>query len=164
MLYDEITEKENNYIIIGLILAIIVTTIISISTSSKYVDVLPEVSGEAPIAKWEVFINSDPNKNINLIAGNTTQSYTVKVYSGSETAVIYSIELHDIPNYVLVSLDGGTPVAPTNNELSFENIGTIYTNDTSAHEHILTFSSSIDGDEITNKDLDLDVKFIQVSV
>ncbi len=160
MLYDEINEKENNYILLGLILAIIVTTIISISTSSKYVDVLPQKSGEAPIAKWEVFTNNDANKNINLIAGAQGQSYTIRVYSGSETAVDYSIEIHDVPSYITIDLDGVSKT-PTNNEIVFDNVGTILVGDTTAHEHTLTFSADLDSEEITDRDLDIDIKFVQ---
>ena len=164
MQYDEIKENENNYVIGFLIVAIIFTAILSISTSSKYISELNEKDATAPIAKWDVFTNNDANKNINIIAGTTTQSYTLQIYSGSETALSYSVELHDIPSYVLVSLDGATPVAPTNNEIVFNNVGTINANDTSAHQHTLTFSATLDADEITNRDLDLDVKFVQISV
>lgn len=154
-------EKENNIIIGLLIIAVLFTAIISISTSSKYTGELPEKQAEVPIARWEVFTNNDANKNINLIAGAQGQSYTIRVYSGSETAVDYSIEIHDVPSYITIDLDGVSKT-PTNNEIVFDNVGTILTNDQTAHTHTLTISAALNAEEITNRDLDLDVVFVQV--
>ena len=155
------TEKENNIIIGLLIIAVLFTAIISISTSSKYTGELPEKTAAAPIARWEVFTNNDANKNINLIAGGQGQSYTIRVYSGSETAVNYSVELHDVPSYLTVDLDGVSKT-PTNNEIVFDNVGTILTGDSSAHTHTLTISAALNAEEIIDRDLDLDVVFVQV--
>ncbi len=154
-------EKENNIIIGLLIIAVLFTAIISISTSAKYTGELPEKTAAAPIARWEVFTNNDSNKNISLIAGAQGQSYTIRVYSGSETAVDYSIEIHDVPSYITVDLDGETKT-PTNGEIVFDDVGTIYTNDTTAHTHTLTISAALNAEEIIDRDLDLDVVFVQV--
>ncbi len=135
-------------------------------TLSKYIGIANNY-GSTTVAKWEVFTDvSDNDSNVlNFIIGNasTNPSYTLKITSLSETKVMYSILLSDIPNGLEVKLDDGNYQVPSNGRIEFNDIGYIDTDDeTKTKVHVLTFNAPIDIDEISDSEINIDVLFNQV--
>ena len=161
-------EKKKNNLYILLLIAMIVSVfslslLFSAKTLGKYIEKLDRGS-EAAIAKWDVSIDTDANKNVNIISANTTQTYKVRVKSVSEVAADYSIKLTNVPDGVSVYLDDATtPVTSDNNEILFDNVGTLDVGDTEYHEHRLTFEAALTADASTSE-VNIEVLFVQVEL
>ena len=136
----------------------------SMSTFSRYQsDGVSNAS--AGVAKWEVSVNQTSASNtLNIVSGdNVAQSYKIKVESNSDVTVSYNIILSNLPDEIMVSLDGGTYQTPVNNEITFTNVGIFAVSDTTKErEHILYFKAPIDSDIPSTNEIDVDVKLIQV--
>lgn len=141
---------------------IILTFSFSVLTLSKYVSKV-EGDGGLKVAKWEVKLDTNLSSDtFTVVMGNGSQNYKLKVYSTSEVGVSYSIVLSNIPNGVQVSLDGATPLTPTNNKITFSNVGQFDANGAiKSREHTLSFSAILGSNEISDTDINMDVVFIQ---
>ena len=141
------------------------TSYFVVITLSKYLNKITG-QGTASIAKWEVSTDTTDNESntLNLTIGNTTQNYILKVTSTSETKAIYSIVLSNLSNEVQVKLDNGTYQTPTNNIITFSNVGYINANaETRTITHTLTFNVPIDSNIINANEINIDVTFNQVN-
>jgi hypothetical protein len=132
------------------------------NTLAKYIESLDKEK-EVIIVKWNVLIYTVSEININIISGNTMQTYKVRVKSVSEVAAYYSINITNIPEGVSVALDDLDPVTAVNNEITFENVGILNVGDFEYHEHRLTFNADLSA-EALETEVDIDVLFVQVEL
>ena len=144
---------------------IIFTSYFSVTTFSKYVGVIKDTA-TTKVAKWEVSVDTDENASdeLNVVIGNTTQSYKVKLTSTSDTKAFYSIILSNLPNSVQVKLDEEDYQYPVDSEIIFSDIGYINANATPENKsiiHTLTFSVPIGSDKIDSNTIDIDIIFNQ---
>ena len=157
-----IMKKLNTFFLIYLVFF---TTYFSMITLSKYTG---KVTGNGAIAaaKWEVSLDTTgANSTLNLVSGNTTQNYILKVTSTSEVAANYSVILSDLPAEIEVAIDGGTYKKPTNNKITFNNVGSFNANDSNTeHSHTLTFNAPLDSDIPSVNSVKLDVKIVQKTI
>jgi hypothetical protein len=140
------------------ILAIVSLTFFATFTYSRYKNV-SKGSGTIRGASWSVSMTGN-NEDIVLTSGTTEQTYTLTVTNNSEVDVVYSIELSNLPSGMKVKLDSGQYVEEVNNKITFNNAGTMLYG-TSPVNHVLTFSSVLDAQEITNKNFNINVVFKQ---
>ncbi len=160
-------EMKNNpyimFIIVMIVSVFSLSLLFSAKTLAKYIDSFDK-DKEVVIAKWDVSIDTDANKNVNIISANTTQTYKVRVKSVSEVAAHYSIKLTNVPDGVSVYLDDETtPLPALNNEIIFDNVGTLNVGDTAYHEHRLTFEADLTTEAATNE-VNIEVLFEQVEL
>lgn len=135
--------------------------LIAFSISLTYSTLRNKSKGNGIIdsASWSVSL-AGSNDNIEITSGNAEQSYVITVDNSSEVDVLYSIKLTDLPNDVKVKLDNNSYMDVINNEIAFENIGTLLYG-SSPKNHTLTFAAPLDANEITNKDFNINVEFKQ---
>ena len=162
-------KKLTTFLLIYLILF---TSYFSLITLSKYVGTTSG-SGTTTIAKWEVSTDTTDNlsNTVDVIIGNTTQSYTLKITSTSDVKAMYSIVLSNVPSDVQVKLENSstypTYQTPTNNNtITFSNVGYINANANSNDRtitHTLTFNVPIDSNTISARGINIDVIFNQAS-
>lgn len=140
------------------------TSFFTMRTLSRYISVV-RTDGEKTIAKWDVVVGNENTDTINLVAGNntSTQNYILSVTSNSETKVGYSIILSNVPNDILVSIDGGSNVSPTNNKVEFSssNFVILATDTNKTKQHTIKFTAPIDAAVRTNRDISVDLIFTQ---
>lgn len=148
-----------------LIYFVLVTSNFSILTLSKYVGIIGK-SGTATVAKWEVSTDTSDNTSdtLNMIIGNTQESYIIKITSTSDVKAIYSITLSNLPSGLEVMLDNGNYQTQVNNTITFNNVGYINANDTTRTKtHTLTFNVPIGTSSIDASNIDIDVVFNQIN-
>ncbi len=141
------------------------TLYFSMMTLAKYTS-SSTGTGTASIAIWDVSVDTSDNENntLNMVIGNTTQSYVLKITSTSETMASYSINLSNLPNEIKVKLDDDDYQIPNNNSITYENVGYINANedeDSRTITHTLTFQAPIDSNIIDSNEIDIDVIFKQ---
>ena len=120
----------------------------------------------AKVARWEMSVdtNDNLNDNLNIVSGNTTQDYKLKIISTSEVTAKYSIVLSDIPDNIQVSLDNSNAVTPVNNKITFSDVGAINSDSQNKIiDHTLTFSSPLVSNFIFDDEIYVDVIFYQVN-
>ena len=101
-------EILNKKIAIFLLLYFIVFTFyFSIITFSRYIGVIGNNKTTASIAKWDVSLDTSDNKSntLELVNGNTSNSYILKLTSQSETIATYSIVLTNLPENIRIGIE-----------------------------------------------------------
>ena len=146
-----------------LICVIIITLSYSFGSTARYTS---DVEGDSNtgVAKWNVSVAPVTQTNtFNAIAGNTAPiDYTVRVTSTSEVSSSYSIVVTNIPSGVKVAIDNGTEQTPTNNSITFSNVGTFNIGDVNNYrDHIITFSVPIESNAVNNNNINIQVVFSQ---
>ena len=156
-------KLKKKFLLFMFIYFVFFTLSLSLMTLSKFHTTVSNNSEEIAIAKWEVSLDeSESSDTLNIVNGNATQNYIVKLTSNSDVGAYYSIILTNVPNNVRVSLDGGTATAPTSNSIAFEDVGLINVTDTQkTKQHTLTFSASVGSGSINNNQIGIDVIFRQ---
>lgn len=123
-------------------------------------------SGGTSIARWDVSVDGDNsvlNDELELVSGNTPQSYNIKVTCESEVATKYSVVISDVPNDLEISIDGGSFQTPTNHEVTFTDIGTFPVNSANTeHQHTLTFNAPLNSNVLGDNEINIRVKFNQI--
>ena len=118
-------------------------------------------NGNIAAAQWNVTLNQDGvNNYISVLAGDATSSasYTVNVRSISEVDIVYSIVVSNIPSGTTVALDNGSDQQPTNNQIIFNNAGTIlYSDVNKTKTHTLTFKAASGATYVSNQEVNVDV-------
>lgn len=160
-------KLKKKFVSFLLIYFILLSSYFSMITFSKYIGVINDY-GTSPVAKWEVYTDTSDNESdvLNIIIGDdkTNPSYVLKITSLSDTKVMYSILLSDLPNGLEVKLDDGDYQSSINNKIEFNDVGYINANDESYEKiHTLTFNVPIDFDEIDNSEINIDVVFDQIA-
>ena len=155
--------KYSGFAMFLLLCATLITLSQVNNAKSKYQSGLNGAS-EASVAKWEVSVTPVTETNtFNIVAGNTLPiEYTVRVSSNSQVSNSYSIIVLNIPEGIKVSIDNGTEQTPTNNTVTFSNVGAFNIEDNTAyHDHKLTFSVPIETKEVENNNVKIQVSFTQ---
>lgn len=133
-------------------------------TLSKYIGKINGNTIPVSVAKWEVALSTTTD-TLDIVSGNNTQSYILKVTSTSEVAIDYSLIMSNLPDEIEISIDNGEYNNPTNNELVFNNIGSFDACDTnSLNEHVITFKAPLDSNIESVNEINLDVIFIQKEI
>lgn len=135
------------------------TSYFTMRTLSRYISVVKK-DGSEVIAKWDIDVTAD-SESINLVSGNGSKSYNLTVTSDSETKVLYSIILTNVPNDIFVSIDGKSNTSPSNNKVIFDNLYINANDSNKTRQHTLTFTAPINSSVINNNDIKIDVIFTQ---
>ena len=147
------------------------TAYFSMMTLSKYIGTVTG-TGTTTIAKWEVAVDDTDNASntLDVVIGNATQSYILKITSTSDVKAMYSIVLSNLPSNVEVKLENSSTYpnyqTPTNNTITFSNVGYINANANSNDRtitHTLTFNVPINTVTINASEIDIDVIFNQAN-
>ena len=144
--------------------SVLFTTNYSMSTFSRYQSNSANTSS-AGVAKWDVSVNQLSSTNVlGIVSGDeVAQSYRLKVESDSDVTVSYNITLSNLPDEIMVSLDGEAYQTPVDNEIVYSNVGIFYVTDqTKEKEHILYFKVPIDSNVPSTNEIDVDVTLTQV--
>ena len=142
-----------------IIIAILFLSAFSISLTYSALKNTSTGTGTINGASWSVSMVGN-NDDIELTSGNTEQAYLLTVNNNSEVNVSYSIKLTNLPDDVRVKLDSNSYVSETNNEITFENAGSILYGANPVN-HTLTFTAPLDAPEITNQNFNISVEFKQ---
>lgn len=157
------TTKKRVYLFI-LVYFVFLTAYLSVSTLSKYVGTA-EGEGTVQIAKWSVSTRTNSENVMNIISGNTTDSYNIIVKSTSDVGCIYSVVVTNIPENVTLKLDGHNPDTHVGDEAIFNNVGSFEAGSNGTEvTHILLVSANINAVPVTENEIDIDVTFIQDSI
>lgn len=113
----------------------LLTSFFVIRTYSKFSSSVDK-TGSLSIAKWDVLANI-PTEDINLVAGNNIDTYTLTVTSKSEVATNYSIVISNLPIGVQVALDNNNYKNVSSGKVQFNNVGSFNANasNTSKESH-----------------------------
>ena len=144
--------------------SVLFTTNYSMSTFSRYQSNSANTSSSG-VAKWDVSVNQLSSTNVlGIVSGDeVAQSYRLKVESDSDVTVSYNITLSNLPDEIMVSLDGEAYQTPVDNEIVYSNVGIFnVTDQTKEKEHILYFKVPIDSDVPSTNEIDVDVTLTQV--
>ncbi len=124
-------------------------------------------TGSLPTAKWVVTRNqSASTDSIEVIPGQSTDTYTLTVTSASEVDVKYTVIVSNLPAGVEVQLDDGTFQTPSNGTIRLTKSGGVtgtinYNDSVKTKTHILTFRATSGAQTISNQEIDIDVEFKQ---
>lgn len=110
-------------------------------------------------AVWNVSAISS-NTTIDLTAGSTT-TYSFTVNNESDVAVIYSIEISNLPTGIQVKLDNGDYISESSNKIIIQAAGELGYSGTTQKTHTLTFNTPLSSDEVNNQPVNIDVIFSQ---
>ena len=124
-------------------------------------------SGNVNVAHWKVNVNTNGNESnaLNIISENTTADYEIEVSSTSEVALTYSIVLSNVPNGLEVKLDNANKKTPTNNIITFDNVGAFVANGTQEERtrtHTLNFNDPLNTNNSGTKEINIDVVIDQI--
>ena len=157
-----ISKRIATFIFLYIILFVFFLTYnITMKTFSKYASA-DSKDAEASIAKWEVSLDTENSNNtFNTISGDTVQ-YILKIISESEIASCYTVVLSDLPSEIQVSIDGGIFQTPTNNMITYTNLGEFDLDDEETeHTHTLAFLIPLDSNIIDINEINIDVQVSQ---
>lgn len=115
-------------------------------------------------SKWNVSLNqAGINNDLQVIPDVLNASYTLNVISDSEVDVVYTIVVSNLPSGVEVKIDDGNFQTPTNNTVTFNNVGNIYYSDAIKEKtHILTFKANTGATFVNSQTLNVNVEFKQM--
>lgn len=143
---------------------ILLTLIISfgIVTYFTYALYKSHSSGSTTIGTATFSVSMAGNENdASLIEDNSTFTKTVTVTNNSEVDVTYSIIISNLPTGMQVSLDNGSYVTETSNQITFTNVGTVLYGGSPVN-HSLKFNAPLNVSEVSNQAIDINVEFEQV--
>lgn len=147
---------------------VLILAIITFSNSYLIARYSSLVSGtnSGSVAKWQVSYDTSDNASdtINLISGNGTSSYIIKVTSVSEVAANYSIILSNVPSEMEVKIDNGVYETPINNRIEFNNAGSFSGNNMNAtFTHTLTFNAPLESNIASTTNIGVNIEFSQIN-
>lgn len=158
---NKVYTSKRKYVIFLVLYFIFFSFYFTSNTLSKYIG-RSYGNGSITTAKWEIGIDDGgAQKNFSIISGDSV-NYTLIVKSSSEVANTYTITLSNVPADVLVSIDGNTPMTPTNGIVAFPNE---FSFDASTSEvtrsHTLSFNTTPQTNAVTNNEIGIQVNFVQ---
>ena len=153
--------KKSKLILTIICISLFVSTIIITYYSYARYRNMSSSNSSNIIANWEVSATSN-NNSVDVVAGSLTDTYELTVNNESDVEVKYSIQLSNLPNDIQVKLDDGEYQTPVDNNITFTNAGQLDYNETTSRNHILTFSSSINTNEVVNQNIEIGVVFEQL--
>lgn len=147
---------------------VLILAIITFSNSYLIARYSSLVSGTnfGSVAKWQVSYDTSDNASdtINLISGNGTSSYIIKVTSVSEVAANYSIILSNVPSEMEVKIDNGVYETPINNRIEFNNVGSFSGNNmNTTFTHTLTFNAPLESNIASTTNIGVNIEFSQIN-
>ena len=150
-------------IIIFLLICLTLTSFALVNGSKAKFSATGNTVSSVSTAKWDVSVTPVTQSNIlNLIAGDTSMDYIVRITSNSEVSADYSIVVSNVPSDVDVVLDDTTTGTRQGNTVTFQDVGAINVGDqVSYREHKLTFSTTINSNAVTNNNINIQVMFSQ---
>ena len=153
-------KLKKKFVVFFSLYFIIISSFFFFFTYSKYSGTINK-TGSVTVAKWGVSANL-PTDNIDLIAGNNIDTYTLTVNSESEVATDYNIIISNLPNNIQVALDNDNYVDVVDGQVIFTNAGSFNANaSNTSNTHILKIKALIDADTETNRKINVDVVFNQ---
>ena len=158
------TILKKKFVVFFWLYFIFFSSYFTLITLSKYVGVSTGTSNTA-IAKWEVNVDTQQNTSntLDLVSGNGAKNYILKIISGSEVGVGYTVTLTGIPSQVEVSIDGGSYTTPTNNQVSFT--GTFNATSQQIYTtHTLSFRAPLTSSNVSSTSVGINVVFEQTSL
>ena len=146
---------------------IIILAIIIFSNSYLIAKYTSSLNGNslAAIAKWNVTYDTSDNVSdtLNLISGNETKDYIIKVTSTSDVSANYSIVLSNVPSEMEVTFDNRITKTPVDNTIEFDNIGSFTGNDmNTTFTHTLTFNAPLESNIADTTDVGININFEQI--
>ena len=159
-------EKKKKIISLLIIYFVFLTFSFSIYTLSKYAGTVSK-RATVEVALWDVELDTTvtPSDDLDIVSGTTTQIYKLKVKSQSEVATTYDVVLKNVPSGVQVKIDGGSYKSASSNKITFSNVGEFDASSANRQrEHTLTFKAPLGTSEITDHEIDLEVKFTQKEI
>ena len=141
------TKLKNRIFLFLLVYITFLTFCMMANTLSKYVGENKK-SGDVTISNWDIELLSVA-EDVEIVAGNTTYDYELKISNNSETSLTYDIVITGLPNNVEVALDNATSMQATTGDIVFHDTNNLRlnANDRGLKTHILTFSALPDGQE-----------------
>lgn len=122
-------------------------------------------TSSSSVAKWAVTYDTSDNvsNTLNIVSGNETQDYIIKVTSTSEVSVNYSIVLSNVPSEMEVTIDNKITKTPDNNThiIEFNNIGSLSGINTT-FTHTLTFNAPLESNIAATTNAGISIKFEQI--
>ena len=167
MLIPGEVDKVKKYSIKKKPIIILVLILLTFSNSyllAKYTSSLNGLDSSS-IADWNVTYDTSDNPSdiLNLISGNVTSDYIIKVTSASEVSAYYSIILSNVTSEMEVKIDGGIYQTPTNNIVEFSNVGSFTGNNmNTTFTHTLTFSAPLNSNIASTTNVGIDIVFDQI--
>lgn len=156
-------SKRSRFAILLLLCLTLLTLSHVNNASSKY---KTETNGNSnkTVAKWEVALSPITVGNVfHIVTGNTSVDYSIKVESNSDVSCKYAIIISNIPNDILVALDDGTPQTPSNNSITFNDVGTFNIgSNIKERTHKLSFSAPINSSASISQ-VNIQVAFTQIN-
>lgn len=145
----------------------IIIAIITFSNSFLIAKYTSSLNGNslAAIAKWNVTYDTSDNVSdtLNLISGNETKDYIIKVTSTSDVSANYSIVLSNVPSEMEVTFDNRITKTPVDNTIEFDNIGSFTGNDmNTTFTHTLTFNAPLESNIADTTDVGININFEQI--
>jgi len=123
-------------------------------------------TGSLALASWDVSLQQSGVSNyISIVPGDATSTadYTLNVRNLSEVDIIYSVIISDVPSGVSISFDNGAFVPETNNQVIFNEVGTIhYSDQNKTKTHTLTFKGDYTAAYATDEEVNVNVVARQV--
>lgn len=160
-------EKKNsrNKMVVLVYFLLISTVLLTTFSLAKYKSTY-STEKTARVAKWEVHVDTSNNDTdtFETVIGNDNVNYILEITSLSEVETSYSIEISNVPDNVEIKLDDGSYILPTNNEVTFNNVGFINADaqlEDRTITHILNFNVPIDTDTIDEQEININVFFNQ---
>ena len=159
-------EKKKKIIKLLIVYFVFLTFSFSIYTLAKYTGTVSK-HATVEIALWDVELDTTvtPSDDLDIVSGTTTQIYKLKVKSQSEVATTYDVILKNVPAGVQVKVDSGSYKSASSNKITFTNVGEFDASSANRQrEHTLTFKAPLGTSEITDHEIDLEVKFTQKEI
>ena len=156
-------KLKKKFVVFFSLYLVLLTSFFAIRTYSKFSNSVDK-TGSLSIAKWDVLANI-PTEDINLVAGNNIDTYTLTVTSKSEVATNYSIVISNLPIGVQVALDNNNYKNVSSGKVQFNNVGSFNANaSNTSKNHTLKIKAELYADEQTNKKIKVDVVFTQKKI
>ena len=134
-------KNINTTILISTLMLLVFVVILLIPKSISRYHNSKYGNGQTPVALWNVSTTSS-DSTINLVAGSTT-TYTFTVKNYSDVAVVYSIEINNLPIGIQVRLDLGDYLSVSNNKIVISPAGELEFSGTTQRTHTLTFNTPL---------------------
>ena len=145
--------------LISILMLLVFAVILLIPNSTSRYQNSKNGNSQTPIALWNVSATSN-DSTINLVAGSTT-TYSFIVNNDSDVAVVYSIEISNLPTGIQAKLDTGSYIPEANNKIVISPAGELGFTGTTQRTHTLTFNTPLSTNEISNQAISIEVIFAQ---
>ena len=162
---EKIEKEKKNKIIPIVGYSTVLLTAITIGYYAKYISNVHN-NAASRAAKWTVdcITTDNASDTLNLIAGDNTKNYVLKITSTSEVALNYSVIMSNIPSGIEAKIDNGTYQAPVNGTITYTNVGNFSANNLNVeHTHTITFRATLNPSIPATNNINIDVNYTQIN-